>query len=191
MSEETSSAVADVQPEAKMTVNRQEFLNLAWLASLGFVVLQITAGTVVFAYPRLKEGEFGGIFTYGPVSGLPAADAAPQNFPKVKVWISNNPEGLFALYKVCVHLGCIYGWNDQEFKFICPCHGSQYQHNGTYIQGPAPRSLDRFVIQIVDPATGAVVAETPTDGGPLPVPDDPNLIIRVDTGKKITGEVHA
>ncbi len=181
---------AEEVQEEKMQVNRREFLNLAWLASLGFLTLSLSGVTILFTYPRFKEGEFGGIFTFGPVEDLPSLDVGPDNYPKVKMWVSNTPEGLYALYKVCPHLGCLYGWNDQEFKFICPCHGSQYEKNGDYISGPAPRSLDRFVIRIEDEA-GNVLAETPADGGPVPVPANSNAIIRVDTGSRINGESHA
>jgi len=170
-------------------LNRREFLNIAWLASLGFLTVSVGGLSILFGMPRFREGEFGGIFTFGPVSELPAADVAPANLPKIKLWMSNNPGGLLALYKVCVHLGCIYAWNDQEFKFICPCHGSQYQHDGTYISGPAARSLDRFVITIED-ENGTLLAQTPEDGGPVPIPNNPNAIVRVDTGKKITGVTH-
>jgi cytochrome b6-f complex iron-sulfur subunit len=175
--------------EEQMEMNRREFLNLAWLASLGFLTLSLSGVTILFSYPRFKEGEFGGIFTFGPIEDLPALDVGPDNYPKVKMWVSNTPDGLYALYKVCPHLGCLYGWNDQEFKFICPCHGSQYEKNGDYILGPAPRSLDRFVIRIEDEA-GNVLAETPADGGPVPLPSDPGAIIRVDTGSRINGETH-
>ncbi len=178
---------AEKQEELKL--NRREFLNIAWLASLGFLTLSIGGMTVLFSLPRFREGEFGGVFTTGTVADLPGTDVAPVNFPKVKLWLSNNPNGLLALYKVCPHLGCLYAWNDQEFKFICPCHGSQYQHDGTYISGPAPRSLDRFVIRFED-QNGNVLAETPEDGSPVPVPADPTALVRVDTGDKITGAAH-
>lgn len=178
-------------PEAvkELKMNRQEFLNLAWLASLGFLTFGLAGVTVLFSYPRFREGEFGGVFTFGPVANLPAVGAGPENFPKVKFWLSNTEEGLHALYKVCPHLGCLYGWNDQEFKFICPCHGSQYEVDGEYILGPAPRSLDLFIIRIED-EVGNVLAETPPEGGPVAVPDDPNAVVRVDTGSKILGETH-
>ena len=170
-------------------INRREFLNLAWLASLGFLTLDIAGITYLFAMPRFKEGEFGGVFTTGKVSDLPAPGAAPENYPKVKLWLSNTDNGVVAIYKVCTHLGCLYNWNDQENKFICPCHGSQFQSTGQYIRGPAPRSLDRFVVRIVS-SDGKVLAETDPSGAPLPVPDDPSATIQVDTGNKITGETH-
>lgn len=175
-------------PEEKKSINRREFLNFAWLASLGFLLVNTAGMTYLFAMPRFKEGEFGGVFTIGSASELPPAGSAPVNYPKVKLWLSNTDKGVMALYKVCTHLGCLYNWNDQEFKFICPCHGSQYQANGQYIQGPAPRSLDRFVVQLVDPNSQEVLSES-DDGNPLPV-DNPDAIIKVDTGKKIKGINH-
>jgi len=182
---ETSRAVEQEQ----LKLNRREFLNIAWLASLGFLTLSVSGMTVLFGLPRFREGEFGGVFTTGTVADLPAVETAPANFPKVKLWLSHTAEGLMALYKVCPHLGCLYGWNDQEFKFICPCHGSQYEHNGTWIYGPAPRSLDYFSIRFED-ENGNVLAETPAQGGPTPVPADEGAIVRIDTGDKFIGEAH-
>lgn len=175
--------------ESQLKLNRREFLNIAWLASLGFLTLSLGGITILFAMPRFREGEFGGMFTAGTVGQVPEINTTPVNYAKLKFWLSNTPEGLMALYKVCPHLGCLYAWNDQEFKFICPCHGSQYEHNGEYILGPAPRGLDRFVIRIED-ENGAVLAETPADGGPVQLPDNPNAVIRIDTGSRILGETH-
>lgn len=175
----------------KKKINRREFLNLAWLASLGIITIQIAGGTYFFSMPRFKEGEFGGVFTAGKVSDLPQPGTAPINYPKVKLWMSNSDKGLTGIYKVCTHLGCLYNWNTQENKFICPCHGSQFQLDGTYIRGPAPRSLDRFVVQIVD-ASGNVLVETdPLTGGPIQVPNNPDAVVKVDTGKRIRGKVHS
>jgi cytochrome b6-f complex iron-sulfur subunit len=175
--------------EQEARINRREFLNLAWLASLGFVTLSMGGVTLLFAFPRFGEGEFGGVSSIGTASELPSVEAPPLNNPSLKLWLTRPPEGVLAIYKVCTHLGCLYSWSDQEGKFLCPCHGSQFEYDGTYIKGPAPRSLDRFVLQAVDPATGNVLYES-QDGQPLPVPEDPNVIIRVDTGRKILGEPH-
>ncbi len=47
----------------------------------------------------------------------------------------------FAINAVCTHLGCVVPWNKAENKFMCPCHGSQYDKNGKVVRGPAPLSL--------------------------------------------------
>lgn len=176
--------------QEKVPVSRREFLNFAWLASLGFLTVSLGGLTFLFAMPRFKEGEFGGVIPVGTASELPSTDAPPENYPKVKLWLSNTDQGVVALYKVCTHLGCLYNWNDQEDKFICPCHGSQFQKDGIYITGPAPRNLDRFGMQAVDPNTGNVLAES-SDGSPMPLPNDPNAVIQVNTGQRVKGNPHA
>ncbi|KAK7272332.1 hypothetical protein RJT34_28856 [Clitoria ternatea] len=47
----------------------------------------------------------------------------------------------YAINAVCTHLGCVVPWNAAENKFICPCHGSQYNDQGRVVRGPAPLSL--------------------------------------------------
>ena len=50
-------------------------------------------------------------------------------------------DGTLATYginAVCTHLGCVVPWNAAENKFICPCHGSQYNNQGRVVRGPAP-----------------------------------------------------
>jgi len=177
--------------EQSLNINRREFLNFAWLVSLGFLTMSFGGVTYLFSLPRFKEGEFGGIFTVGEVADLPQAGSAPANVPKVKLWLSNTENGLVALYKVCTHLGCLYNWSDQVTHFVCPCHGSEFQPDGTYIRGPAPRSLDRFVLRLETP-DGQVLAETDaTTGEPVQIPDNPDAIIRIDTGQRILGVRHA
>lgn len=170
-------------------ITRREFLNYAFLGSLGIFLVALGGATFFFALPRFGVGEFGGIFDLGAAGdNVPALDQAPSSRVSARSWISQSEEGVVALYNVCVHLGCLYGWQPVTSRFECPCHGSKYQKNGTYIEGPAPRSLDRFVIRFVD-AEGTVLAETNAKGDPLPIPD-PNAKLIVDTGKIILGKTH-
>lgn len=170
-------------------ITRREFLNYAFLGSLGIFLVALGGATFFFALPRFGVGEFGGIFNLGPAGDVVApVTAAPVSKTNARSWISNTDTGVIALYNVCVHLGCLYAWQPVTNRFECPCHGSKYQKNGTYIEGPAPRSLDRFVITFVD-ANGKVLAETNAKGDPLPMPD-PNAQLLVNTGKIILGKSH-
>lgn len=47
----------------------------------------------------------------------------------------------YGINAVCTHLGCVVPWNPNENKFMCPCHGSQYNSEGKVVRGPAPLSL--------------------------------------------------
>ena len=75
--------------------------------------------------------------------GLLQSQLSSENFVKDKdgsYWIS--------LYQKCVHLGCTVPFRDNCLSFKCPCHGSHYNVTGEYLDGPAPRSLDRFEMSI-------------------------------------------
>jgi cytochrome b6-f complex iron-sulfur subunit len=43
-------------------------------------------------------------------------------------------------------------------RFKCPCHGSIYNRYGQIIQGPAPRPMDRFPLNI--DGTGKITVDT-------------------------------
>lgn len=176
-------------------LTRRELLNYVWLGSLGVFVAQLGGATVLFALPRFKEGEFGGVFSVGETESLPGTDAPPLAYNDGKFWLVNTEDGLLALYRVCTHLGCLFAWQDSENKFICPCHGSQFQRAGQYIQGPAPRSLDAFNVIVTD-ANGQEVASTRAQAEPggvhsyVPVPVEPGQLVVVDTGDLIQSSGH-
>ena len=46
--------------------------------------------------------------------------------------------------------GCVVPWNNAENKFMCPCHGSQYNNQGKVVRGPAPLSLALAHCDVVD-----------------------------------------
>lgn len=50
--------------------------------------------------------------------------------------------GFVIFSPICPHLGCRFDWNAGTSKFLCPCHGSQYDLEGAHTAGPAPRGLD-------------------------------------------------
>jgi cytochrome b6-f complex iron-sulfur subunit len=138
-----------------------------------------------FAFPRFKEGEFGGTFSFDP-SGVPDVGAPPDWIASGVFHISNTEGGFLALYGVCPHLGCLPKWVPSNTRFECPCHGSKFEGTGSYITGPAPRGLDRFPVVIT--YSDGVTAETPDNGGPIPL--DPNraiTAISINTGARIDG----
>lgn len=66
--------------------------------------------------------------------------------------IVNNKEAIadYGLNAVCTHLGCVVPWNTSANKFICPCHGSQYNNEGKVVRGPAPLSLALAHVSVDD-----------------------------------------
>lgn len=161
------AAVPELTP-AEM--NRREFLTYAWGAALGILGLETGVASFMFLYPRFRAGEFGGEFNV-PLAEVPDPTAPPIPNTAGKFWLVRTEEGSAkAIYMVCTHLGCLYKWEPSTVRFECPCHGSKFSHDGFYIEGPAPRSLDHFEVReegdqlIVD--TGAKVNGAPSTESP-------------------------
>lgn len=43
--------------------------------------------------------------------------------------------------KRCPHLGCALRWNSVEHSWDCPCHGSRFDSDGTWLDNPANGNL--------------------------------------------------
>lgn len=177
---------APAPPATPKGVTRREFLYYVWGASMAIFMAETAGVSVLFALPRFREGQFGGKIRVN-AADFPPVGAAPVANNEGKFWMVTTDQGIVAHYKVCTHLGCIYQWDDLGKRFACPCHGSQFQENGDWIAGPAPRGLDRFAVEAYD-QSDKLVSEAQT-GEPLALPADA-VTVRVNTGKKILGKSH-
>lgn len=186
-------AAPALSPTADTNITRREFLNYAWLASIALFAVETVGLSLWFAFPNFKPGQFGGQFAIGAAAEvLPEVNATPIPYTDGKFWLvdldttnrhGEPRKGILALYKVCTHLGCLYDWVPVTNRFECPCHGSKFELTGDYIEGPARRSLDRFVMQAVAP--DGSIKETDAEGNPLVINGDETLV--VDTGQRILG----
>lgn len=69
--------------------------------------------------------------------------------PQQRVFIVREKEGYFyALSAICSHLGCIANWRPEEGIITCPCHGSKFARTGEVLTGPAPRPLQRLLMEL-------------------------------------------
>lgn len=185
------AAVLEAFEAGQEGINRREFLSYAWGGALTLLTLESGLATYQFMYPRFREGEFGGKFILGDATALPQIGIDPEGNSTGKFWLINTDEGPRALYMVCTHLGCLYKWEPSNNRFECPCHGSKFDREGHYIEGPAPRSLDQFLVEIVQ--GGSIVATTEDAGDFIAAPSlpDPDAEIVVDTGKRLQGKPKA
>lgn len=79
----------------------------------------------------------GGSATFqDPKSGDPAAVVQPS-------------AGTYVAFDlVCPHQGCVVEYSPQAQRFICPCHGSQFNgRTGAVLNGPAPTGLGRIPVK--------------------------------------------
>jgi cytochrome b6-f complex iron-sulfur subunit len=100
-----------------------------------------------FLASRQAEGRFGQIVTAGLVADFPAMTITPFDTERFLL-MRFEDGGFLALYTRCTHLGCTAGWHEQQQRFVCPCHGSEFRRDGAVLKPPAPRPLDRLAVTI-------------------------------------------
>lgn len=74
------------------------------------------------------------------------ADGEPYFPPGRNVTVFRDSGGVWAMSRICTHLGCIV--NQKPDGFSCPCHGSQFGADGTVQKGPAPKALPWLAVSI-------------------------------------------
>jgi cytochrome b6-f complex iron-sulfur subunit len=192
----TSEAIKSLRREQVQGISRRQLLRTSLGAGIALWLLEVTAGTIGFIWPNLAGG-FGGkvkIGTFNDVklqnSSLPISDGFPAYFSDARSYVvlidparqqfvagadptgDGHPVNVRALYQRCPHLGCKPNPCLRNFWLECPCHGSRYDRLGIKAAGtqygPAPRSMDRFGVEV--DGEGVLTIDTGKKTlGPLPV----------------------
>jgi cytochrome b6-f complex iron-sulfur subunit len=121
--------------------------SVAAAAITGSAALSALAGQR-FLFPNVP-GESEPVLRVGPIdryASLPAgcvSEAARSD----GIWIVRLADRLVACSRTCTHLGCPTRWDATDGRFKCPCHGSVFAPDGTNLDGPAPRALERLGIR--------------------------------------------
>ncbi len=78
-----------------------------------------------------------------------------------RLFIARRGNEFYAMSAICTHLGCTVKpeATASGSEFHCPCHGSRYREDGTNYAGPAPRSLERYRLEIA-PDDGQVLVDS-------------------------------
>ena len=135
-------------------IGRREFLSKAWMAGLALVGVAGAWTTWDVLRPRQQAG-FGGLVRTVPEGQVTGEGVVAV--PAARSYLTREGEEILALSRKCPHLGCTVPWCDSSGQFECPCHGSVFNRVGEYRQGPAPRGMDRYPVEVVD---GLVVVDT-------------------------------
>ena len=123
-------------------VSRRDFLGLSAFGAAIMASLGALAGSLRFVKADVYSEE-SKQFKIGKIENFPIGST--KKFDDKNVFIFSDENGLYAISAICTHLGCIVA--PEEWGFQCPCHGSQYNPDGSVIGGPAPRPLEWFEIK--------------------------------------------
>ena len=68
--------------------------------------------------------------------------------PVILVKASDNDFRAFSA--TCTHLDCIVGYQKDQSRIYCNCHGGCYDLNGRNVSGPPPRPLTAFKVNLIE-----------------------------------------
>ena len=78
---------------------------------------------------------------------VPAADGV-QIDKANEVILARTGKAVYAFALACPHQNTALRWDAGGNRFQCPKHKSRYRADGTFIEGRATRSMDRYAIRM-------------------------------------------
>jgi len=136
-------------------LGRRQFMNLLTFGTITGTVLGAAYPIIKYFIPPSSGGGGGGVTAKDALgNNVNAAEFLAEHNPGDRVLVQGlkgDPTYLvvkeegglqnYGISSICTHLGCVVPWNANSGKFMCPCHGSQYDATGKVVRGPAPLSL--------------------------------------------------
>ena len=162
MSDETTPDTDEAIPEVAVELNRRTMLSRAWKGGAALIGVAGAWTAWDLLQPLPTQG-FGGLVRAVSPDAVPDDDVIEVR--AARAYLTRIDGDVIALSEKCTHLGCRVPWCESSKQFECPCHGSVFNRAGEYRAGPAPRGMDRWVV------------EENTDDG----------LLYIDTGSQIEG----
>ncbi|MFN8588263.1 MAG: Rieske (2Fe-2S) protein [Candidatus Eisenbacteria bacterium] len=86
---------------------------------------------------------------------------------RVRVMMGDRPvelvragDGVTARSLWCTHMGCEVGWSADRSRYLCPCHGGEFDERGVPLNGPPKAPLRVLTVAVV----GDVAVVRPPEG---------------------------
>ncbi|XP_061336809.1 cytochrome b6-f complex iron-sulfur subunit, chloroplastic [Gastrolobium bilobum] len=144
-----------ISPDRVPDMGKRELMNLLLLGAISLPSAGMLIPYATFFAPPGAGSSTGGTVAKDAVGNdviaeqwlkthAPGDRTLTQGLKGDPTYLVVEKDGTLATYginAVCTHLGCVVPWNRAENRFICPCHGSQYNDQGRVVRGPAPLSL--------------------------------------------------
>ena len=120
---------------------RRKFLQLSAKLALGLAGI-LGLGGLVRYFSHEPAGQTPSSYDLGLAADFPASGKLTRlDIPAI---IYKTKDGFQAYSLVCTHLGCTVEEDGENFS--CPCHGSQFDHDGSVLKGPATKQLPGLMV---------------------------------------------
>ncbi len=124
------------------SISRRSFLDLAG-KSLLLLSGVLGLGGLSRYLSFQTEGGAPNTFDLGPAENYPPGSRTFVS--EAQAYVLHTENGFVALSAICPHLGCSV--NQATGGFDCPCHGSRFNANGDWQQGPAKHALRNLTVE--------------------------------------------
>lgn len=127
-------------------INRRELLMTSFVAAAVLLAITLIAALIWLLLPYQQ------FTTVGDVANFPPSDQPYRsNYTDTPVFIVNTGDEVLAFSKRTPRpepWDCIYAWVPANSEFTDPCSGSKFALDGTLLEGPAERGLDRYEVRV-------------------------------------------
>jgi Rieske Fe-S protein len=141
-----------IVPQDQEPMNRRRLLNWFLGTSIGALVASVIYPVARYVTPpKIAEASTNQIEA-GDVNDPQLRD---KGFKIVRfgaepvILIKAGDNDYKALSATCTHLDCIVGFQKEQGRIFCNCHGGAYDLNGRNICGPPPRPLTPYKVNLV------------------------------------------
>jgi cytochrome b6-f complex iron-sulfur subunit len=84
----------------------------------------------------------------GRIDQIKLGEAKEVQVGESTLYLIRNEDGYKVFSSVCTHLGCKVNWEAHRNRFYCPCHKGIFDLQGNVVEGPPPRPLDEFKVEV-------------------------------------------
>jgi cytochrome b6-f complex iron-sulfur subunit len=143
--------------EATTTVNRRTILNWFLGTSIGALIVSVIYPVMRYMTPpKITEAATNQIEA-GEVNDPQLLERGYKIVrfgaePVILVKAADNDFRAFSA--TCTHLDCIVGFQKEQTRIYCNCHGGCYDLQGRNVSGPPPRPLTPYKVNVVAKGSG-------------------------------------
>ena len=131
---------------------RRRFVN--WLlgtSAAGYVAAVIYPISRYLIPPDAGESSASSVILPFPASEIAPNSARAFRFGnKPGILVRTDTGELRAFSAICTHLDCTVQYRDDISRIWCACHNGHFDLTGRNVQGPPPRPLDAFEVNVRD-----------------------------------------
>lgn len=145
-------AVPTPRDQAVPPLNRRRLLNWFLGTSIGALVVSVVYPVARYVTPpKIAEAATNQIEA-GDVNDPQLRD---KGFKIVRfgaepvILLKAGENDYRAFSATCTHLDCIVGFQKEQTRIFCNCHGGAYDLHGRNVSGPPPRPLTPYKVNLV------------------------------------------